>query len=346
MRLKKLYETCMCGQVEGDFSSSWWVLTPTVVPQVPPEEPAPGTESKRLLKVQESAETVSSAPRACGIETFNFHVNSMILNQMERWPFGPHHLLEHDTLWLELMSAITSRYWCVFLREMLNSPFVSIALFAVDRTDRRPLPLQKTGHCVAGSTCLSISCSRGSGSWRNRAVLLPRAVRLCHSLPLFTAPQVRSLIWKGRTWRIVRIVFVFHQTNDSCPFKLPSYFFPARCPTQCLVIIGSMFFWWMYWKGSNCDVELLSVCVFVLLSACVCMCAAKMFKVCPFHGDNLSFFPVHVDTCSTTEFKSWVPTRSGVFIIWQGCKLFVCSVLFCCFYCTTSVLMQTREVKR
>lgn len=84
----------------------------------------------------------------------------------------------------------------------------------------------------------------------------------------------------------------------------------------------------MYWTGSNCDVELLSVCVFVLLSACVCLCAAKMFKVCP-----CPFFLVHVDTCSTTEFKSWVPTRSGVFTIWRGCKLvFFCSVLFCCFY--------------
>lgn len=179
----------MCGQVEGVFSSSWWVLTPTIVPQVPPEEPAPGTESKRLLKVQESAETVSSAPRACGIETFNFHVNSMILNQIERWPFGPHHLLEHNTLLLELMSAITSRYWCVFQWEMLNSPFVSVTLFAVDGTDRRTLPLQQTGHCLAGSTCLSISRSRSSRSWRNRSVPLPRAVRLCHSRPLFTAPQ-------------------------------------------------------------------------------------------------------------------------------------------------------------
>lgn len=262
----------MCGQVEGDFSSSWWLLTPTVVPQVPPEEPAPGTESKRFLKVQESAETVSSAPRACGIETFNFHVNSMILNQMERWPFGTHHLLEHDTLLLELMSAISSRYWCVFQWEMLNSPFVSIALFAVDRTDRRPLPLQKTGNCLAGSTCLSISCSRGSGSWRNRVVPLPRAVRLCHSRPLFSAPQVRSLIWKGRAWRIVRIVFVFHQTNDSRPFKLPSYFFPARCPTLSChhrvhaflmnVLEGFQLWCWI--------VECVCVCIIVCMCTYVC----------------------------------------------------------------------------
>lgn len=185
-----------------------------------------------------------------------------------------------------------------------------------------------------------------SRSWRNRSVPLPRAVRLCHSRPLFTAPQVRSLIWKGRAWRIVRIVSVFHRTNDSRPFKLLSYFFPSQMSNT--VFIGSMLFWWMYWMGSNCDVELLSVCVcvFVLLSACVCMCAAEMFKVCPFHGDNLSFFPVHVDTCSTTEFKSWVPTRSGVFIIWRGCKLLFFSVMFCSFYGTISVLMQTGEGKR
>lgn len=191
-----------------------------------------------------------------------------------------------------------------------------------------------------------MSCSRGSGSWRNRAVPLPRAVRLCHSRPLFTAPQVRSLIWKGRAWRIVRIVFVFHQTNDSRPFKLPSYFFPARCPTlSChhrvhafLMNVSEGFQLWCW------IVECVCVCIIVCM--CICMCAAKMFKVFPFHGDNLSFIPVHVDTCSTTEFKSWVPTRSGVFIIWQGCKLFICSVLFCCFHCTASVLMQTREGKR
>lgn len=100
--------------------------------------------------------------------------------------------------------------------------------------------------------------------------------------------RVHSLIWKGRAWRIVRIVSVFHRTNDSRPFKLLSYFFPSQMSNT--VFIGSMLFWWMYWMGSNCDVELLSVCVCLYYCLHVYVCvqprcsrfAHFMVTTCPF----------------------------------------------------------------
>lgn len=213
------------------------------------------------------------------------------------------------------MSAITSRDWWVFQWEMLNSLFVSITLFAVKKKiDRRLLP----GHCLEGSSCSLMSGRRSSRSWRNRSVPLPGAVRLCHSRPLFTAPQVCSLIWQGRAWRIVTIVAVFHRTNDSRLF--PS----ARCQTlSCHRRVHSFLMNVLEEYPLWCWV-VECVCVFVLWSACVqprCSRFAHfMLTACP-------FVPAHADTCSTTEFKSWVPTRSGVCITWPGCKL----VLFCFF---------------
>lgn len=188
---------------------------------------------------------------------------------MTRWPFGPHHLLEHlGTLLLELMSPITSRHWCDFEWEMLNSPFVSITLSAVDRTDRRPPPPANSLACL---TCLSISCSCSSGNWRNRSVPLPRAVRPCHSLPLSTSPQVCSLIWKGRVWRSVRTASVFHRTNDSI-LDVTVLFSPARRQTLSCSVGGPCFFdecsRWIPIIMSNCW-----VCVCIIVYVCMDACS-------------------------------------------------------------------------
>lgn len=88
---------------------------------------------------------------------------------------------------------------------------------------------------------------------------------------------------------------------------------------------------------SNCSVELLNVCVCVCFIGCMCL-AISWWQILSFF-----FFPVCVDTCSTTEFKSWVPTHSGVSIIWQGCELFHGFVVFTAGFWFS---LQTSEGKR